>query len=323
MESTMNREEDQAEKALRPSSLESFLGQEDSKLMLQISIAAARDRGDVLDHVLLAGGPGLGKTTLAGIIANEMGGRIVVVNAPTIKTKGDLSGLLLQLQKGDILFLDEIHSLSPKVEEILYPAMEDGKLEVVSGEGAMAVPITLQLEPFTLIGATTREGMLTRPLRDRFGIKIQMQPYSAEELAHIVDGNAVKLGFPCVGPAALTLARRSRGTPRVANGLLRRARDFAHYRGKDHIDEEIIQTTCSFLGIDKVGLDRASQKYLNILVEKSCPVGLDTICALVGEAKDTVEDVIEPHLMRLGFIEKTGKGRVATAAGRRHLYSEH
>lgn len=288
-------------------------------MMLSVSCSAARSRGDALDHVLLSGPPGLGKTTLSAIIAHEMGARLIVVNAPTIKSKGDLAGLLLQLRKGDLLFIDEIHGLHPRVEEILYSAMEDMKLEVVTGEGAMSSAVTLELEPFTLVGATTREGMLSQPLRDRFGVVIQMQLYSDSELSQIVTANAGKLGVQMDPDAALAIARRSRGTPRIANRLLRRARDFAHHYGALSIDARTVESTCQALGVDALGIDAVGQKMLHILVSRNAPVGLDTICSLTGQGRDTIEESVEPHLMRLGLVEKTSKGRIATAMARRHL----
>jgi Holliday junction DNA helicase RuvB len=313
----------QMDRALRPDTFEGFIGQEEHKFNLQVFVSAAKGRGEALDHILLSGPPGLGKTTLAQILANEMGSRLVVVNAPSIKTKGELAGILLGLKKGDILFLDEIHSLKPAVEEILYPAREDFKLEVVAGEGAMANAITMPLEPFTLLGATTRAGMLQRPMRDRFGEIVQMQPYTAEELAIIISGNARKLGLVCESEGALELARRSRGTPRIANRLLRRVRDFAHFEGHSSLNAEIVRKTCERLGIDSAGLDRSSQRYLRLLAQKNSPVGLNVLAQTMGESKDTIEEVIEAHLLRIGFIERGSKGRSVTSAGLRHLYPEN
>lgn len=315
--------EDKADRALRPATFATFLGQETSKHMLRVSVTAARGRGEPLDHVLLAGPPGLGKTTLASIIACEMGSRLVTVNAPTVRTKGDMAGLLLQLRRGDLLFLDEIHSLHPKVEEILYSAMEDMRLEVVAGEGAMGSAVTLELEPFTLIGATTREGMLSQPLRDRFGIAVQMRPYSVEELAEIVSGNASKLGVSIDPAAAACVARRSRGTPRIANRLLRRSRDFAHHYGLGRVDVRTVESACNAMGIDDLGLDAVSQGYLRTLSGRDVPAGIDTLCGLTGQGRDTLEEAVEPYLMRLGLVEKTPKGRVITAAGRAHVRTIH
>lgn len=303
------------DRALRPTGFSGFLGQEEAKANLQVYVAAARQRGEPLDHVLLAGPPGLGKTTLAGILANEMGARIVVVNAPAIRTKGELASLLTGLSRGDVLFLDEIHSLDPKVEEVLYPAMEDFRLEVVAGNRAL----TIRLEPFTLVGATTRAGMLQRPLRDRFGVVVEMQPYSVDELTRIVLASSVRIGTPLDEAGAAELARRSQGTPRVANRLLRRARDFAQAAGLRTATRDIVSLTCERLGIDSAGLDLTSRKYLRILVEKGSPVALKTMCSLLGESQDVVEEVIEPGLMRLGFVEVTPKGRAVTRAGLSHV----
>jgi len=285
------------------------------KNALQVCVISARKRGDVLDHMLFAGPPGLGKTTLAGVVANEMGSRMIVINAPTIKKKGELAAVLTSLRRGDILFLDEIHGLHPKIEEILYPAMEDLKLEIVAGNR----PLTLELEPFTLIGATTRAGMLQRPLRDRFGLIAEMQPYSVEELAEIVKVSAGKLGCPCDHGGATELARRSQGTPRIANRLMRRIRDYALCAGHESADFDMVRSVCNQLGIDSRGLDQTSRKYLSALVQKGAPVAFNTLVALLGESKDVVEDVIEPYLLRAGMIEMTPKGRVTTDLGVRHM----
>lgn len=301
------------DRALRPTGFDEFLGQESSKKNLQIYVHGAKTREEALDHVLLAGPPGLGKTTLAHILANEMGSQIVVVNAPSIRKKGELASLLTSLKKGDILFLDEIHSLSNKIEEVLYPAMEDYRLEVMAGNRAL----TIKLEPFTLIGATTRTGMLQRPLRDRFGVIVEMQLYGVEELAIIIQNSGIKLGVDVCEGGAEELARRSRGTPRVANRLLRRIRDFAAFEGTRMITDDIVREACGRLGIDKLGLDRTMQRYLRILVDQEI-VALSTMTSLLGESKDTVENVIEPFLMQRGLIEKTPKGRSATSAGYEH-----
>lgn len=308
--------DDQSDRALRPTSFDCFLGQDEAKRNLQVYVHGALERGEPLDHVLLAGPPGLGKTTLAGILANEMGARLVVVNAPSIKTKGELASLLTSLRSGDILFLDEIHSLNNKVEEVLYPAMEDYRLEVVAGNRAL----TINLEPFTLIGATTRAGMLQRPLRDRFGVTVNMRPYSIEELKVIATESARKMGVNLNELGAEELARRSRGTPRIANRLLRRVRDFAQFDGLDTVGADSVARTCDRLGIDSLGLDATMQRYLSIVCEKSSAVAFSTMVALLGESKDTVEDIIEPFLLQLGLIERTPRGRVATAAGNAHLY---
>jgi holliday junction DNA helicase RuvB len=303
---------------LRPMSFSEFVGQEHEKHNLQVYVAAARQRGEALDHLLLSGSPGLGKTTLAGILANEMESKLVTVNAPALKTKGELASLLAGLHKGDILFLDEIHSLNPKIEEILYPAMEDYRLVVVAGN----TPLNIELEPFTLIGATTLTGRLQRPLRDRFGVVVEMQLYTEEQLSGIIQRSSFKLGMSCSDEGARELACRSRGTPRIANRLLRRVRDFAQYVGMEFIDEKIVRETCDRIGIDSAGLDRTARRYLTILAEKQKPLGLNTLASLVGEPKDTLEEVVEPHLMRTGMVEKTPQGRALTLKGYYHLYPQ-
>jgi len=314
MSAATNTKQNKSGRALRPLTFRDFLGQEHAKHNLEVYVKTARRRGEPLDHVLLAGPPGLGKTTLAGIIANEMGSKLVTVNAPSIKTKGELASLLASLDKNDILFLDEIHSLSPKIEEILYPAMEDYQLVVMAGNTAM----NISLEPFTLIGATTRAGMLQRPLRDRFGEIVEMQLYSEDELTVIIQSSGIKLGLPISKDGARILAKRSKGTPRNANRLLRRVRDFAQHEGIMIANADTVQKTCDHLGIDEFGLDKNSRRYIRILLTKGCPVGLNVIVSAMGESKDTVEEVIEPHLMRCGLIERTPKGREATIKARAH-----
>jgi Holliday junction DNA helicase RuvB len=310
--------QENTDRALRPKGFTDFLGQEEIKYNLYVCVSAALQRKEILDHILLAGPPGLGKTTLAGILANEMGTRLITVNAPSIKTKGEIVALLSGLRKGDILFFDEIHGLNPKIEEILYPAMEDFKLEVVAGNQA----ITIRIEPFTLIGATTRAGMLQRPLRDRFGVHVDMKPYNIHELTTMVQQNGRKIGIEVDFEGATELAKRSHGTPRIVNKLLRRTRDFAQVNGLNVIDSETVKKTCYYLGIDSIGLDSVSQCYLKILTEKNRPMALTTMVSLIGESKDTIEETIEPRLMRLGFIDKTPKGRVATPAAFKHLHPE-
>ncbi|HEY8098615.1 MAG TPA: Holliday junction branch migration DNA helicase RuvB [Methylobacter sp.] len=307
------------DRALRPTHFDGFRGQEQVKLNLQVAVAAAKKRGTPLDHLLISGPPGLGKTTMAAIVAAELGANLVVVNAPSIKTKGELASLLASLNEGDILFLDEIHSLNPKVEEILYPATEDYKLEVVAGNKA----ITIKLKPFTLIGATTRAGMLQRPMRDRFGIVAEMKPYSVSELVDIVLDSSRKLGVSCSRSAADEIAARSHGTPRLANRLLRRVQDTVDAYGRSGILTGEVYETCERIGIDNFGLDSSTRGYLQILCDKGQPLALSSVVALTGESKDLVEEVIEPVLMRLGLIEKTPKGRVVTAKGRQHIQTEH
>jgi len=309
------------DRALRPQTFSDFIGQSENKSNLEVYVKAARSRGEPLDHLLLSGPPGLGKTCLANILAREMHSELKVVNAPTLKTKAELVGLLINLNKNDILFLDEIHSLNSRIEEILYPAMEDYKLEVIAGSGPSATAVSFDLSAFTLIGATTRVGLLSKPLQDRFGDTIQMELYTPEELAVIVLANSDKLGFVCESDAAIELARRSRGTPRVANKLLRRVRDFAQASGNAKIDASLVCAVCEKLGVDSFGLDKTARKILQILIEKNGPVGLSTLSAMIGESKDSIEDVYEPVLLQTGFIEKTLHGRIATDKARNHLLS--
>jgi len=303
------------DRALRPLTFSDFLGQEEAKKNLSTFVRAARSRGEPLDHILLTGQPGLGKTTLANIIANEMGSRIVVINASTVKVKGDLARTLVGLEKGDILFIDEIHSLRLDIEEILYTAMEDYRIDMATPNGAVAVP----LAPFTLIGATTRAGDLSQPLRDRFGEIVQMKLYSVKELALVVKRSAPKLGLQVTDEGANAIAMRSRGTPRVANRLVRRARDFAFADYHSRLDGDTARQTCEALGIDAAGLDQASRRYLELLAARNTAVGVDAAAALLGEARCTIEDAIEPFLMAQGLIERTHKGRQITQAGARHI----
>ncbi len=310
---TTSKDED---RALRPQTFAEYRGQDEVRDNLQVYVTTARKRGEPLDHVLLAGPPGLGKTTLAAILANEMGVRLVEVMGPSVKTKGELSSILACLEHGDILFIDEIHALHPKIAEILYTALEDFKMMITAGNQ----PITIPVKPFTLVGATTSAGKLLRPLRERFGIQCEMKPYSLETMTEIVKRSAGKLGVACEHDGAVELARRSRGTPRRANTLLRRVRDFAQYAGRA-ADAAIVALTCDRLGVDAAGLDGVSRRVLQVLVEKGAPVALSTLASTVGEEKDVVEEMVEPYLLSIGFIEKTPKGRVATAAGRAHLRS--
>jgi Holliday junction DNA helicase RuvB len=313
-------EQQDIDRALRPATFADFLGQEDSKRSLGVAVRAARARGEAMDHVLLAGPPGLGKTTMAQILAKEMGSRLVTVNAPSIRVKGDLAAVLLDLNPCDVLFIDEIHSLHPKVEEVLYPAMEDYKLSVMTGQGQSASAVVIPLAPFTLVAATTRSGMLSQPLRDRFGEIVQMQFYTVEELSVIVRASASKLGVSCTADAASEIARRSRGTPRIANRLLRRSRDFAQESGSSTVDHAAVLAASESVGVDHAGLDRTSRRYLEALaVRRGSAVGVEAMAALLGESRDTVEESVEPYLMRIGFVERTPKGRVATALCERHL----
>ena len=316
------KQDDDFGRALRPTKLCDFVGQEQAKKNLEVYIQSAKYRGESLDHTLLSGPPGLGKTTLANIVANEMGANLHVVNSPSIRQKGELAGLLISLKKNDILFLDEIHALHPKVEEILYTAMEDYKLEVVAGQGALSTAICIDLNPFTLIGATTRDGMLTRPLRDRFGEIVQMQLYTEDELTSIVISSSKKLGITPTHDGARELARRARGTPRIVNRLLRRVRDFTQFGGQSELTVDTVKYTCNRLGIDSAGLDRVSQRYLSILAERGIPISLNNMSSFVNETRETIEESIEPNLLRFGFIELTPKGRIITRKGMSHLFGE-
>lgn len=311
----MNASQSSQDRALRPLSFDEFRGQTRVKRNLETAVKAAKSRGDCVDHVLLCGPPGLGKTTLSAILAHEMGSRIVVINAPTIKRKGELAAVLTSLRKGDILFLDEIHGLNPKIEEILYPAMEDLKLEIVAGN----MPLTLRIEPFTLVGATTRAGMLQRPLRDRFGIIAEMQPYDVEELADIVKSSAKKMGLACFDMAAEEIARRSQGTPRIANRLLRRVRDHVQCADSDTARRSDVTATCDDLGIDEIGLDQTARKYLAVLARAGKPVSFKALASLLGESRDVIEQIVEPHLLRTGLVEVTPRGRQITQTGFNHV----
>ncbi len=309
------------ETSLRPKILTDYIGQEKAKENLEIYIKAARERGESLDHVLLYGPPGLGKTTLAGIIANEMNVNFRVTSGPAIEKQGDLAALLTNLNEGDVLFIDEIHRLNRSVEEVLYPAMEDNALDIIIGKGPSARSIRLDLPKFTLVGATTRAGQLSAPLRDRFGVILRLELYTPEELAQIVTRSAGILGIDIEKYGALEIASRSRGTPRIANRLLKRARDFAQVIGNGIIDEESADLALSKMEIDHIGLDSIDRLLLTTMIKNygGGPVGLETIAAAIGEEAVTIEDVYEPYLMQIGFLGRTPRGRVATAAAYEHL----
>ncbi len=305
--------EDSYEVTLRPSSFDEYIGQEKIKKNLQVFIKAAKKRGEVLDHVLFFGPPGLGKTTLANIISTEMGANMKTTAAPMIEKSGDLAAILTNLEEGDILFIDEIHRLSPAIEEILYPAMEDFRLDIIIGSGPAAQTIKLDLPKFTLIGATTRAGMISSPLRDRFGMHFRMQFYTRSELATIIKRASTKLNKPCLNDASAELSKRSRGTPRIALRLLKRVRDFADVEDMESIELGIAKFALDELGVDDRGFDEMDLKLINLLIEsRGKPIGLGTIAATLSEDEGTIEDVIEPYLIANGYIEKTARGRVAT-----------
>lgn len=314
-------EDDGLELSLRPRTLNDYLGQEKAKENLKIYMDAAKGRGESLDHVLLYGPPGLGKTTLAGIIAAEMGVDIRVTSGPAIEKQGDLAALLTNLNEGDVLFIDEIHRLSRQVEEILYPAMEDNAIDIIIGKGPSARSIRLELPHFTLVGATTRMGLLSAPMRDRFGVILRLELYNPDELAQIVTRSAGILGIDIEPEGAAELACRSRGTPRIANRLLKRARDFAEVVGNGIITKDDADLALSRMEIDALGLDNIDRLLLRTMVRNynGGPVGLDTIAAAIGEDATTIEDVYEPYLMQIGFLSRTPRGRMVTPAGYRHL----
>ncbi len=325
IETELQEEDKKLEGSLRPQTLDEYIGQEKAKNTLRVYIEAAKERHDSLDHVLFYGPPGLGKTTLAGIIANEMGVHLKVTSGPAIEKPGEMAAILNNLQEGDLLFIDEIHRLNRQVEEVLYPAMEDFAIDIMIGKGATARSIRLELPKFTLVGATTRAGLLTAPLRDRFGVIHRLEFYSTQELKLIILHSAKILHVEIEDEGAMELARRSRGTPRLANRILKRVRDFAQVRYDGIITKEVAETALNLLEVDKMGLDHVDRNILHTMINKFSggPVGLDTLAAAIGEDAGTIEDVYEPYLIQNGFINRTPRGRVVTDFAYHHLGLEN
>ena len=325
IETELLEEDKKLEGSLRPQTLDEYIGQEKAKNTLRVYLEAAKERHDSLDHVLFYGPPGLGKTTLAGIIANEMGVHLKVTSGPAIEKPGEMAAILNNLQEGDLLFIDEIHRLNRQVEEVLYPAMEDYAIDIMIGKGATARSIRLELPRFTLVGATTRAGLLTAPLRDRFGVIHRLEFYTTEELKLIILHSAKILNVEIDEEGALELARRSRGTPRLANRILKRVRDFAQVRYDGVITKEVAETALNLLEVDKMGLDHVDRNILHTMIDKFAggPVGLDTLAAAIGEDAGTIEDVYEPYLIQNGFLNRTPRGRVVTDFAYHHLGLEN
>src|SRR5574344_62661 len=325
LDANKEAEDASSELTLRPQTLKEYVGQSELKRNLNVFIVGAKNRHETLDHVLLYGPPGLGKTTLAYVIANEMGGAIKVINGPSIEKPGDLAAILSELEAGDVLFIDEIHRLPSQVEEVLYGAMEDFKLSIVINRDGNAKALTMDLAPFTLVGATTRAGDLSSPLRARFGISAKLNFYTAEALAQIIERTSHVLGIPIEKDAELLLAKRSRGTPRIANRLYKRVRDFASFENKERIDKDAALKALAALKIDELGLDDVDIKYLSAIIERfhGGPVGLETIASAIGEEITNLEDVYEPYLLMIGMIDRTPRGRVATEKAYQHLKKPH